>query len=85
VDKIDPTGPVGRYRQLAGILRERIEAGPKALHRTGPQQPGSCSRSGLATCASVPAAGGHTRVTRTAGTLALHGRRVGLDRRINSG
>jgi GntR family transcriptional regulator len=27
VDKIDPTGPVAPYRQLAAILRERIESG----------------------------------------------------------
>jgi GntR family transcriptional regulator len=27
VDKIDPTGPLAPYRQLAGILRERIESG----------------------------------------------------------
>ena len=27
MDKIDPTGPVAPYRQLAAILRERIESG----------------------------------------------------------
>jgi GntR family transcriptional regulator len=27
VDKIDPTGPVAPYRQLAAILRERIGSG----------------------------------------------------------
>ncbi len=27
MDKIDPTGPVAPYRQLAAILRERIETG----------------------------------------------------------
>ena len=27
MDKIDPIGPVAPYRQLAAILRERIESG----------------------------------------------------------